>query len=44
MSLIRVRRERKETIIGPGRPPRLWVQVAKLAVVLAGIYYLGQLF
>lgn len=44
MSLIKVRRERKETIVGPGRPPKLWVQVAKLAVVLLLIYYLGQLF
>lgn len=44
MSLIKVRRERKETIVGPGRPPKLWVQVVKLAVVLLGIYYLGRLF
>lgn len=44
MSLIKVRRERKETIVGPWRPPRLWVQVVQLAVVVLGIFYLGRLF
>lgn len=42
MSLIRVRRERKEAFDGPGKPPRLWLQIAKLAVVLLLIYYLGR--
>jgi hypothetical protein len=42
MSLIRVRRERKEGIVGPGKPPRLWVQVVKLAVVVFVIYYLSR--
>lgn len=42
MSLIKVRRERKEAYVGPGQPPKLWVQIAKLAVVLLVIYYLGR--
>lgn len=44
MSLIKVRRERKETTIGPGRPPNLWGLVAKLALILLLIYSLGRLF
>lgn len=42
MSLVRVRRERREAIIGQGRPPRLWLQCTKLAVVLLLIHYLGR--
>jgi len=42
MSLIKVRRERKEAYDGPGKPPKVWVQIAKLVVVLLLIYYLGR--
>ena len=44
MSLLQIRRERKEVGGGPTRPPRLWKLVATLAVVLYLIWYLGQRF
>jgi hypothetical protein len=44
MSLIRVRRERKEGMGAPGRPPRLWKQVATLAIILLILYYLSRAF
>ncbi len=44
MSLIRVRRERKEEMGGrPARPPRLWKQIAVLVVVLLILYYLSRI-
>lgn len=45
MSLIRVRRERKEEMGGrPARPPRLWKQVAALIVVVLLLHYLDRIF
>ena len=41
MSLIRIRRERKEESMGPFRPPRLSRLLAGLAVVLVAIWYLS---
>ena len=42
MSLLQIRRERKEGAGGPNRPPRLWKLLIGLAVVLYLIWYLGQ--
>jgi len=43
MSLIRVRRERKEDAgQNPSRPPQMWKLVISLAVVLYLIWYLAQ--
>jgi hypothetical protein len=44
MSLLQIRRERKEGAAGPTRPPRLWKLLITLAVVLYMIWYLGQRF
>ena len=45
MSLIRVRRERKEGMTGHlARPPRLWKQILGLILVLLVMYYLGRAF
>ncbi len=45
MSLIRVRRERKEEMSGHlARPPRLWKQILGLILVLFLMYYLSRLF
>ena len=41
MSLIRIRRERKEQSIGPFRPPSLRKLLAGLIVVLLAIWYLS---
>ena len=41
MSLIRIRRERKEQSIGPFRPPNLRKLLAGLAIVLLAIWYLS---
>ncbi len=41
MSLIRIRRERKEQAIGPFRPPNLKRLLAGLIVVLLAIWYLS---
>lgn len=41
MSLIRVRRERKQQSTGSVRPPRLRRLLVGLAVVLAAIWYLS---
>jgi hypothetical protein len=43
MSLIRVRRERREEHRGPNRPPRLWRLVIGFIIVLLLLYYLRQL-
>lgn len=42
MSLLRIRRERREAYFGPNRPPRLWKLVLGLAVVIAILWYLTQ--
>jgi hypothetical protein len=43
MSLIRVRRERKEDAgNNPAQPPKMWKLVVTLAIVLYLIWYLGQ--
>lgn len=46
MSLIRIRRERKEAAGGPTGPPSLWKLLAALILVIAAIWslarYLGQ--
>ena len=41
MSLIRIRRERKEQSTGPFRPPRLGKLLAGLILVLLLIWYLS---
>ena len=41
MSLIRIRRERKDESIGPFRPPRLSRLIAGLILVLVAIWYLS---
>ncbi len=43
MSLLRIRRERKEESIGPFRPPRLGKLLAGLAIVAFAIWYLSGL-
>ena len=42
MSLIEIRRERRQGAGGPVRPPRLWKMLLTLAVVLYLIWYLGR--
>jgi hypothetical protein len=42
MSLIRIRRDRREGAPGPGRPPRLWKQIIVLILVLILIWYLSR--
>jgi hypothetical protein len=43
MSLIRVRRERREEHRGPNRPPRLWRLILGFIIVLLLLWYLRQL-
>jgi hypothetical protein len=43
MSLLRIRRERKDDSIGPFRPPRLGKLLVGLVVVLFAIWYLSGL-
>ena len=43
MSLIRIRRERKEQSSGPVQPPRLKRLLAGLVLVLLAIWYLSTL-
>jgi hypothetical protein len=42
MSLLQIRRERKEGAGGPTQPPRLWKLLIGLVVVLYLIWYLAQ--
>ncbi|HWV56221.1 MAG TPA: hypothetical protein VNZ57_02005 [Longimicrobiales bacterium] len=42
MSLIRIRRERRQGAAGPRRPPALWKLVAGLILALLLIWYLGR--
>lgn len=42
MSLIRIRRERKEQAGGPTSPPRLWKLAAGFALVAALLWYLAR--
>ena len=43
MSLLRIRRERKDESIGPFRPPSLGKLLAALLLVLVAIWYLSGL-
>lgn len=43
MSLIRIRRERKQESIGPFRPPRLGRLLVGLILALLAIWYLSGL-
>jgi hypothetical protein len=43
MSLLRIRRERKEESIGPFRPPRLARLLVGLVIVILAIWYLSGL-
>ncbi|HEX7090170.1 MAG TPA: hypothetical protein VF192_08535 [Longimicrobiales bacterium] len=43
MSLIGIRRERRQQGGGQFRPPALWKLVAALALVLLAIWYLSRL-
>jgi hypothetical protein len=43
MSLLRIRRERKEQSIGPWRPPRLGKLLVGLILVILAIWYLSGL-
>jgi hypothetical protein len=42
MSLLSIRRERREEHRGPNRPPNLWKLLVGLAIVLFLLWYLGQ--
>ncbi|HSK18931.1 MAG TPA: hypothetical protein VK912_07310 [Longimicrobiales bacterium] len=42
MSLLNIRRERREGHRGPHRPPQMWKLLLGLAVVAALIWYLAQ--
>lgn len=42
MSLIRIRRNRREQTGGPVRPPSLWKLILALAAVVAAIWWLGR--
>jgi hypothetical protein len=43
MSLLSIRRERREEHRGPNRPPRLWRLLVGLIIVAVLLWYLGQL-
>jgi hypothetical protein len=43
MSLLSIRRERRNHHRGPNRPPRLWRLILGLVLVLFLVWYLGQL-
>lgn len=42
MSLIRIRRERKQATAGPSRPTRVWKLIAALILVILILYYLRR--
>ncbi|MGH7446702.1 MAG: hypothetical protein ACRELT_04030 [Longimicrobiales bacterium] len=42
MSLLSIRRERREGHRGPNRPPQLWKLLLGLGVVAAVLWYLTQ--
>jgi hypothetical protein len=42
MSLLSIRRERREEHRGPNRPPNLWKLLVGLAIVVFLLWYLGQ--
>lgn len=42
MSLIRLRRERREETGGPYRPPSLWKLIAGFILVVLAIWYLSR--
>jgi hypothetical protein len=43
MSLLSIRRERRDEHRGPNRPPRLWRLIAGFVLVLLLFWYLGRL-
>jgi hypothetical protein len=43
MSLLSIRRERREEHRGPNRPPRLWRLLVGLIIVAVLLWYLSQL-
>jgi hypothetical protein len=43
MSLLSIRRERREDQRGPHRPPQMWKLLLGLAVVIVLFWYLRQL-
>lgn len=43
MSLLSIRRERRDEFKGPNRPPRLWRLVVGFILVLLMLWYLTQL-
>jgi hypothetical protein len=43
MSLIRVRRERREEHRGPNRPPRLWRLLAGFIIAILLFWWLSQI-
>lgn len=42
MSLLSIRRERREEHRGPNRPPQMWKLLLGLCIVAALIWYLSQ--
>jgi hypothetical protein len=43
MSLLSIRRERRQEHRGPNRPPRLWRLIVGLILVLLLLWYLTQI-
>ena len=43
MSLLRIRRERREGMPGPNRPPALWKLFVAMVIVGFILWYLGQI-
>lgn len=43
MSLLSIRRERRDQHRGPNRPPRLWRLVIGFILVLLLVWFLGQI-
>jgi amino acid transporter len=43
MSLLNIRRERREEHRGPNRPTRLWRLIVGFIVVVVLLYYLAQI-
>jgi hypothetical protein len=42
MSLLSIRRERRDAHRGPNRPPHMWKLVLGLCIVIALLWYLRQ--
>lgn len=43
MSLLSIRRERRNEHRGPNRPPRLWRLIVGLIIVAVLLWYLGRI-